>query len=404
MANLPLPVGKVMKDALDERAVQRVWRGVQEKRFAKKAQVFTPAIRWQIAFASALVVLATFLSRGPFWTRSRAPGPIELTDGAQPSVLQADAIAVTHDFSDGSRITLGEATELRTLENSGRTFTTLLSKGHVDFAVKPGGPRRWVVECGIASVEVVGTRFAIDRGPNEARVSVTEGVVLVRSDRIAERVQRLTAGASLTIPSTGQRPAQAPPSPADTLAPSTIVEAQPRSAPASIGPTATSAPGLNGPAADSSWRDLAKQGEYKRAYEHLGADGITKESQAASIESLLALADVARLSGHPLQAVDPLSRITTQFAGDARAALAAFTLGRLELDNLGKPAPAAVMFAQAIRMGLPVSLLEDAYARLVEAQARSGNLAGASVSAVEYERRFPNGRHVDSVRTWVYAH
>jgi transmembrane sensor len=121
------------------------------------------------------------------------------------------------------------------------------------------------------------------------------------------------------------------------------------------------------------------------------------------VDDLLALADVARLSGHPADAVIPLTRVVTEHAGDPRASLAAFTLGRLELDSLRHPALAAAAFERAMALGLPQSLQEDALARLVEARAQAADAPGARSAAEEYERRFPAGKRLDEVRRWAQA-
>jgi len=93
--------------------------------------------------------------------------------------------------------------------------------------------------------------------------------------------------------------------------------------------------------------------------------------------------------------------VVSEHASDPRTPLAAFTLGRLQLDALGHPAQAASAFTQAIALGLPQSLQEDAYARLVQAQSRAGNAAGARAAAQQYEQRFPSGKRLDEVRRWA---
>src|SRR5262249_31948469 len=149
------------------------------------------------------------------------------------------------------------------------------------------------------------------------------------------------------------------------------------------------------------WQSLAKNGDYAQAYDKLGAPGIARATPKASVDELLALADVARLSGHPADAVAPLGRVIAENPKDTRAPLAAFTLGRLELDTLGHPAPAAEAFARAIALGLPVNLVEDAYARLVEARAKAGDTAGAQAAADEYDRAFPGGSRSTTMRRWL---
>jgi transmembrane sensor len=113
---------------------------------------------------------------------------------------------------------------------------------------------------------------------------------------------------------------------------------------------------------------------------------------------LLLAADVMRLSHHASEAVAPLRRVVRDHAADPRASLAAFTLGRVLLDDLGRPREAAEAFADAIRLAPDGPLYEDAIARKVEALSRSGDTTAAHELAGDYLRRFPDGRRARSVR------
>jgi transmembrane sensor len=161
-----------------------------------------------------------------------------------------------------------------------------------------------------------------------------------------------------------------------------------------------SAPAVPAP---SAWRRLAQDGDNARAYAALGPAGIARAAHDASVDDLMALADVARRSGHPADAVAPLSQVISAHGQDPRAPLAAFALGRLQLDALSQPGLAAQSFARAISLGLPRSLQEDAFARLVEARARAGDAFGAQTAARDYEQRFPSGQRLEQVRRWAHA-
>jgi transmembrane sensor len=100
---------------------------------------------------------------------------------------------------------------------------------------------------------------------------------------------------------------------------------------------------------------------------------VASVARSASVEDLLALADVARLSGHPRDAIEPLERVVTEHAEDPRASLAALTLGRVELHSLGEPALAARAFEKAIALNIPGGLAEDARTLLAEARAKARN-------------------------------
>jgi transmembrane sensor len=85
-----------------------------------------------------------------------------------------------------------------------------------------------------------------------------------------------------------------------------------------------------------------------------------------------------------------LRRAIDEHARDPRAALAAFTLGRVHLDSLGDPRAAARDFRVALSLGLPQVLEEDAYLRLMEAQAKAGDSVAAHETWRQYVERFPN--------------
>jgi transmembrane sensor len=232
----------------------------------------------------------------------------------------------------------------------------------------------------LATVEVVGTRFTCERTDDRLRVAVARGAVLVRGERIPDRVRRLSAGESLEI--------AAPPAPAAAAEPT--VDA---TAPVHRAVKAPAAPQVG------RWRELARQGQHQEAFASLSAGGIAPEIKRLGVADLFALADVARLSGHPAAAVAPLDRIQTEFASDAQAPLAAFALGRLELDNLGRPDRAAAAFTRALKLGVPHSLREDVRARLVEAYVRMDDHAAAVSAAQAYAREFPGGRYAERIKT-----
>jgi transmembrane sensor len=282
------------------------------------------------------------------------------------------------------------------LDNSGTAVVLKQRAGAVDYDVHPGGPRTWTIECGLATVEVVGTSFRIARSELHLRVEVTRGKVLVRGERVPDRVVQLVAGMSLDVdapaPPAREEWTAAPPepTPAPTAAP-------PPAAPTAGAPSFPSnlAPGV------PAWHDLAARGEYEEAYATLGPEGMRRATRGASVDDLLALADIARLSRHARDAVAPLTQVISLHEDDSRASLAAFTLGRVHLDELHAPAAAADAFAKAIALGVPGGLAEDAYAHLVEARSRGGDAEGAKAAYREFAKRFPGSPRDATVRRFV---
>jgi transmembrane sensor len=366
MSRLKFPLKESLRDPADEAALSRMWQSIdsrfpRQRRRLSATLIFAPAIA-----VAAGVALVAFLRHDA--------GPLRLANGDAIVAVNAPATGLHLALSDGSSVELGPGARFEPIESSASSFIAVLDKGDASFDVQPGGPRRWQIECGLATVEVVGTRFSCARAPEHLHVGVERGIVLVRGERVPNRVRRLAAGESLDVfdatvapsstesrnPGTGEpgEPALVPAAPA-------VEQAAEQAAP-SEPPGRTHA----GTAPGRGWRELARSGHHREAFATLGEQGFRREVKRLGIADLFALADVARLSGHPADAVVPLQRIIDGFASNPQAPLAAFALGRLELDDLGRPGPAAAAFKRALELGPPQSLRENVRARLEEAQAR----------------------------------
>ena len=369
------PIKEALRAPMAETAVARVWQGIEARNRRQRLRPWQGLLALLVTGAAAVVV---FVSIG-----RRNPGPLRFADGRPIVTVDAPDSGATLAMSDGSRIDLLGGARFEPLESSASLFIAVLQRGGARFEVRPGGPRRWQIECGLASVEVVGTAFSCERSPGRLRVAVQHGVVLVRGERVPDRVRRLAAGESLDV-----LEAIVPPSPA---ANEPSGEEQPRLAatPRSVG------------ASVRSWRELAREGRHHEAFVILGARGLQKETRHVGVTDLLVLADVARLSGHPADAIAPLERILNDFSADPQAPLAAFAVGRLELDALGRPVRAAAALNRALALGLPQTLREDVRARLVEAYLRMGNRVAARAAADAYEREFPAGRYTPSIESRI---
>ncbi|MEM6732378.1 MAG: tetratricopeptide repeat protein [Myxococcota bacterium] len=114
-------------------------------------------------------------------------------------------------------------------------------------------------------------------------------------------------------------------------------------------------------------------------------------------EELLLAADVARMTGHPGDALPFLRKVIAQHRRDPRAPLAAFTLGKLLLEELGRPRRAAEAFRQVRLLKASSDLEEDALAREVECYFRAGEEDRARDTAELYLERYPKGGR----RGWV---
>ncbi|HEX3905894.1 MAG TPA: FecR family protein [Polyangia bacterium] len=373
MSRLPHPLKDLLTDPTSEEALARVWRGIDRR----DPREHGPGRARGWAMASIVAAAAVAIAFATFERRDR--GPLRFADGRPLGAVEAPPVGAVLPMSDGSRIDLAGGTRFVPLESNGASFVAVLERGRAHFEVRPGGPRRWQIECGLATVEVVGTGFDCALTPGKLDVSVQHGAVLVRGERVPDRARRLAAGETLEVLDA--------PALAETGEPSVVAPEAPAAA------TVGAAPRRE-PVAEkvNAWRELARAGHHREAFAALGAQGVLRETKRLGMADLLVLADVARLSGHAAEAVAPLERILRDFPGDPQSPLAALALGRLELDTLDRPGKAASALNRALSLGVPRSLREDVRARLVEAYARAGNRAAARAAAAAYHHEYPDGR------------
>jgi transmembrane sensor len=395
MSQIRFPLKDHLQDPADEEALHRMAEDIDSRLQGRKRRRFFPLVLVGATAVAAIIVVFSHIHRDA--------GPLLFADGRELVAMDAGGAAREFALSDGSHVRLWPGAHMEPLHSSGDAFSAIVTQGRADFDVRPGGPRQWVIECGLATVEVLGTSFACERGPGRLRVVVRHGVVLVRGERVPDRARRLSAGETLEVAEAPQLP---PSDGAGTIAPLALSE---NSGSSSLTGTESAVGGLNREKGNSrarttgttGWRILARHGRHDEAFAALGAEGVRRESKRLGVDDLLALADVARLSGHPAEAVLPLERILVEFARDAQAPLAAFALGRLQLDSLGHAQAAVSAFRKALDLGIPRSLREDIRARLVEAYARSGDAGAAQRAADTYFDEFPNGRHARAIQGWL---
>lgn len=379
MSDLPLPVRDVLTDrGRDELAVERVMRGWRRRRTQRRHMQTAVTLGGAITLAASAWIA---------FTPRTAPPPSGLTlDGNRAArTFSTGATAL----SDRSRVVVVRG-QVSVTDNTGRAFALRMqgAMARARFEVTPRGPRRWTVDCDGVVVEVTGTVFEVERAPGAVEVSVARGSVRVSGARV-HPPRSLTAGERLRVE---LREVSAVARPASMYGP-----------PEPVPPRALPSVAARSVATDTDalWRDLARRGDYAMAYDQLGNTGVARVERTATADELLVLADVARLSGHPAEAVSPLERVLREHASDPAAPLAAFALGRLELDALGHPARAAEAFERSLALGVSRSLEEDVRARLVEALVRAGERGRARQAAEEYLGRFPSGRRAGAVRRLV---
>jgi transmembrane sensor len=330
-----------------------------------------------LAYTGALSVLSAvgFLA----WS-VRSPAIVQApTAGraAEPATAaqSAGAPAQRMQLADGSEIALLDAnTHVVVKEVSPTRMALELAAGHARFDVAHREARVFRVMSGEVTVEVLGTSFELERDGVRTRVSVTRGRVAVQW---SEGRTELSAGEAGWFPK---------------------AMAQEPTLDGASGPAVSAkraAPRPSSTAVQGSWREPAERGDFAHAYVLLAQ---TKHAPSDDVEELMLAADTARLSGHPEAALPFLNRVVERHASDSRAPLAAFTLGGVLMQQLGRPREAVAAYGRARELSLKSSLAQDALARQVEAAHRAGDSARAAELAAEYLARYPGGRRVHAVR------
>ena len=174
-----------------EEALARVWRGIGARATGGRVR---PRV-W--AVASVVTVAGLAIAFASLERRDR--GSLRFADGRPLGAVEAPPVGAELALSDGSRVDLAPGARFAPLESTGTSFVAVLERGSAHFEVRPGGPRRWQIECGLATVEVVGTGFDCLRAPGRLSVSVRHGAALVRGERVPDRARRLAAGETLEV-------------------------------------------------------------------------------------------------------------------------------------------------------------------------------------------------------------
>lgn len=290
-------------------------------------------------------------------------------------------------FADGSMATtLSGESHLVASEVSPSAISVRLDGGAARFEVSPRPERLFRVDTGDVSVLVLGTIFSVRRAGDQVIVDVERGRVRVAWH---DGAQVVTAGHREVFNTSTETGAGGD----DEQAMVAHVDEPRDSSPLQRDPRPTHRVG-----ASESWRTLAEQGRYDEAYQALQRQGGL--SAVRSMGEALIASDVARLSGHPTQAVEVLERAIARHPADPQASVAHYTLGRVLLNQVGRHNAAARAFASARRLAPGGALAEDALAREVEAWSRAGVAAMARQRASEYVERYPQGRRRDAVRRY----
>jgi hypothetical protein len=394
------------RDGLPERVARRFQRFTPQSRRRQGARV------WAVV-AAAIGVFAALI--GTYVAHERSTLSVSVGGAGGSPLLGAwlgapDKSSLALDFSDGSRFELLPQSRARVLELAKANARVELASGSLDVHVVPGRGVDWQIDAGPFGVRITGTRFVVGYAPQEEafELSVSEGQVelsgcmfgsgrkVAAGQRVRASCRKRTldvsysdgagAGAGTAASSESKLRADASGSSSTVSAPpsASTTRATPASLPANSG--VSSAP---------DWLALARAGKYADAYATVEREGFDAVSQRASADALTLLAQVARQARAERRAEEALLTLRRRFAGSNDAALAAFTLGRLEFDERHAYAAAATWFRTYLRERPAGAMAREALGRLIEASHRAQDAASARASAARYLREYPTGPHAE---------
>lgn len=284
--------------------------------------------------------------------------------------------------ADGSQArALARETSLVVERDTTSEVVLSLSRGAGRFEVTPNRKRRYRVRVGQVSVQVLGTEFELMRRAERVFVRVEHGSVQVDWPG-GSSVLRGGDAAWFPPHAAPERVSTGKPD-VDTVVALAAPEPQAVNSGEQAEPPLRDEVSSKEPS--TRWRALARAGKHDEAFLALG------QHRVDDLDGLLLAADAARLSGHPREAARHLTRLVERYPHDVRARLAAFTLGRLALHELGAPRLAAESFARAYQLDPQGELAEDALSREAEAYHRAGDAQRAARAAERYLARFPEG-------------
>jgi transmembrane sensor len=346
-----------LEPKLSTEDVERLVRGGAARRQRSRARRTLAAGLVLGALGTAAVL---FLVQFSIPERALRPASIAVASGLAPVVPSpasaeppAPRVPEVLTLRDRSRaVALEAGTRLSVEEDAPERVHLRLDRGRARFEVTRRPQRAFSVRAGEVTVSVVGTTFDVEVVADRVGVSVESGVVEVDWG-VGQK--RLVGGESGWFPPLVTSPVREPDGPEH-----------------SRGATAEAEP-----------------------------PAISGRGPGTSAQSLLAAVDAARSQGQPGRAVELLRQILRDFPGDPRAPLAAFTLGRVLLNELGRPREAAAAFHQVRKMAPASQFAEDALAREVEAWDRASESERVRALAAEYLERYPAGRHARRVKALV---
>lgn len=383
----------VERQLLLERAQSRAARRDQRRRFQQRLALVGAGV----LAAAALVLLVLDFETGTNdqHLQVRVGGELVAPEALDNWWSAPPDKSLPIEFSDGTTIGLAPKSRARVLEVGQQGAHIVLESGASKIHVIPRESSHWQVSAGPFLVQVVGTSFDVEWGPDDDLfvLKLHKGKVNLSGCVFGE-------GRSVVAGETVRASCKSRHYEIATLAAEQAHLEETRAEPSATPPTsATNAVDETPQAPDSgsvrppSWQQLARDGKFKQAVDAASAQGFDDALASASAGDLSLLGDAARFSGKPDLAIAAYEKLRSRYPGTARAATAAYSLARTHFDQRRAFGQAAHWFQQYLQEQPAGPLAREARGRLMESLNNSGDKAGARRMAETYLRRYPDGPH-----------
>ncbi len=285
-------------------------------------------------------------------------------------------------LADGTRaIALGDTSSVRLVKENDSLVSFSLDSGKGWFDVTPSGTRTVEVVAKDVHVQVLGTEFVVEIQGDVVHVWVQRGKVLVTS---SEGKVELTKGDHARFPSRADETDETP------VGPDELVEVD--------------EDGFDDEEGFDDEVDATIEIREPPKHDTPPAKGTEKQEatkpQPPAVDPIATLwkdADEARIRNDFAAAHVALTQLLSDYPDDPRAALAAFTLGRVLMKTDQSDRVVARAFAKARKLAPNGPLVEDALLHEIEAWARDGDERRARKRSEKYLRLFPEGRYRQKV-------
>ena len=345
---------------LSDERVDQLWRA-SAPRILRKERRATAQRRLAVA---AVLVVAGF---GVGWQLVGQTSVPQLAEGQTAEGPRTVVLA------DDSTVELGSDALMEVDSARPSEVEVRLERGRARFKVTKNRGRTFRVLAGTAEVRVVGTTFVVESSKDGVVVSVEEGIVEVRR---GGELKRLSRGGTWRAAESRSAPEVEAAEPSPAAPPEELASPKSPAAPHRVkrAPSATS-----------------------RASAPAPSPSLPPAPEGPTADELFGAAVDARRASGPRAAAQAWSTFLASFPGDARAGLAAFELGRIEMDVRADPAGALRALERALELSPAAAFAEDAMARLVRLRDQRHEDDACKAARARYLSRYPQGTYAASL-------